>query len=66
MGKRRKRERQEDLWVATGSLVEMPGHAFYDRLNEVLAEHRFDEHVEHACRRFYKGPRGRPSIPPGV
>ena len=66
MGKRRKRERQEDLWVATGSLVETPGHAFYDRLNEVLAEHRFDEHVEHVCRRFYKGPRGRPSIPPGV
>jgi transposase len=66
MGKRRKRERQEDLWVATGSLVQTPGHAFYDRLNEVLAEHRFDEHVEHLCRRFYKGPRGRPSIPPGV
>ena len=66
MGKRRKRERQEDLWVATGSLVQTPGHAFYDRLNEVLAEHRFDEHVEHLCRRFYKGPRGRPSIAPGV
>jgi len=66
MGKRRKRERQEDLWVATGSLVETPGHAFYDRLNEVLAEHRFDDHVEHLCSRYYKGPRGRPSIPPGV
>jgi transposase len=66
MGKRRKRERQEDLWVATGRLVETPGHAFYDRLNKVLAEHRFDDHVEHLCRRYYKGPRGRPSIPPGV
>jgi len=66
MGKRKKRERQEGLWVATGSLVETPGHAFYDRLNEVLAEHRFDDHVEHLCSRYYKGPRGRPSIPPGV
>jgi transposase len=66
MGKRRNRERQEGLWVASGSLVETPGHAFYDRLNEVLAEHRFDEHVEHLCSRYYKGPRGRPSIAPGV
>lgn len=66
MGKRRKRERQEDLWVATGSLVETPGHAFYDRLNEVLSEHRFDEYVERLCARYYRGPRGRPSIAPGV
>src|SRR3989338_2596864 len=66
MGKRGKRERQEDLWIATGTLVETPGHAFYDRLNEVLRQHRFDERVEHLCRRHYQGPRGRPSMPPGV
>ena len=66
MGKRGKRERQGDLWVATGALVETPGHAFYDRLNEVLRHHRFDERVEHLCGRYYQGPRGRPSMPPGV
>ena len=66
MGKRGKRERQEDLWIATGTLVETPGHTFYDRLNEVLRQHRFDERVEHLCRRHYQGPRGRPSMPPGV
>ena len=66
MGKRRKRQRQEDLWVATGSLVQTPGHAFYDRLNEVLAGGRFDARVEHLCRRYYQGPKGRPSIAPGV
>jgi transposase len=66
MGKRGKRERQEDLWIATGTLVETPGHAFYDRLNEVLRQHRFDQRVEHLCRRYYQGPRGRPSMPPGV
>ena len=66
MGKRGKRERQEDLWIATGTLVQTPGHAFYDQLNEVFREHRFDERVEHLCRRYYQGPRGRPSMPPGV
>jgi len=66
MGKRRDRERQEELWVATGAIVETPGHAFYDRLNEVLAAHRFDECVEHLCERYYEGPRGRPSIAPGT
>ena len=66
MGKRSKRERQEDLWIATGAIVETPGHAFYDRLNEVLSRQGFDRRVEYLCRRYYRGPRGRPSIAPGV
>ncbi|HSR50559.1 MAG TPA: transposase [Acidobacteriota bacterium] len=32
----------------------------------MLAAHRFDRCVEHLCKRYYQGPRGRPSIPPGV
>jgi len=39
---------------------------FYDRLNEILDQHHFDRNVEHLCRRYYKGPLGRPSITPGV
>ena len=66
MGKRSKRERQEELWIAKRDIVETPGHVFYDRLNELLGRHRFDERVEHLCRRFYQGPYGRPSIAPGV
>jgi len=66
MGKRGKRQRQEELWTPTSAIVEAPGHAFYERLNEVLARGRFDERVEHLCARFYQGPKGRPSIPPGV
>jgi transposase len=66
MGKRRQKERQEDLWIATSTLIQTPGHAFYDRLNELLREHGFDEKVEHLCGRFYRGPRGRPSMAPGV
>lgn len=66
MGTRKKKERQEDLWIASNAIVETPGHAFYDRLNQLLNEHRFDRKVEHLCRRYYKGPKGRPSIAPGV
>lgn len=66
MGTRQKRERQEDLWVASSEIVGSPAHVFYDRLNEVLGQHHFDRNVEHLCRRYYKGPLGRPSITPGV
>jgi transposase len=67
MGTRKGRERQEDLWMATSAIVETPGNAFYDRLNKILREHRFDEKVEVLCRKFYKkSPYGRPSLAPGV
>lgn len=66
MGTRKKRERQEDLWVVSSEVVGAPAHAFYDRLNEVLEQHHFDRNVEHLCRRYYKGPFGRPSITPGA
>jgi transposase len=66
MGTRKKRERQEDLWVASSEIVGTPAHAFYDRLNEVLKQHHFDRNVERLCRRYYKGRLGRPSITPGV
>ena len=35
MGKRRKR-RQETMWVATSDLPASPGHPFYRRLNQIL------------------------------
>ena len=66
MGTRRKRQRQQELWIAASEVVQTPANAFYDRLNQVLDQHRFDQHVEHLCRRFYKGPYGRPSLSPGV
>lgn len=66
MGTRKKRERQEDLWVVGSEVVGTPGHAFYDRLNQILDQHHFDRKVEHLCRRYYKGRLGRPSITPGV
>jgi len=66
MGTRKKRERQEDLWVVRSEVVNAPAHSFYERLNEVLDQHHFDRNVEHLCRRYYKGRLGRPSITPGV
>ena len=67
MGTRKQRERQQDLWIATKDVVGTPGNAFYDRLNQILDEHKFDQKVEVVCRKFYKNsPYGRPSIAPGV
>jgi len=66
MGTRKRRERQEDLWVVSSEVVGTPAHAFYDRLNQILGQHHFDGNVEQLCRRYYKGRLGRPSITPGV
>ena len=67
MGTRRKRERQQDLWIASSDVVETPGNAFYDRLNQILDAHKFDAKVEHLCRKYYrKSQYGRPSMSPGV
>ena len=66
MGTRRKRQRQQDLWIASSEVVQTPANAFYDRLNQMLEKHHFDRHVERICRRYYKGPLGRPSLAPGV
>src|SRR5580692_12158945 len=65
MGKRR--EQQQSLFIATKDVVSGPGNAFYDRLNQILVERKFDRKVEALCRRFYKSEkRGRPSMAPGV
>jgi len=59
-------EQQADLWAATVDLPQSPGHAFYDKLNVLLAEADFDRFVEDLCRPYYTDGKGRDSIPPGV
>jgi transposase len=67
MGTRRKREKQQGIWIAASDVVETPGNAFYDRLNQILDAHKFDSKVEQLCRKFYKkSPYGRPSLSPGI
>jgi transposase len=66
MGRRRK-ERQQEFWIASQDVVESPGNAFYDRLNSILDQHKFDQKVEVLCRKFYKKSQyGRPGMAPGV
>jgi len=63
MGKRK--NRQESMWIATSELPTSPGHPFYQRLNELLNEAKFDAFVEGQCRKFYSAGVGRPSLQPG-
>jgi transposase len=62
---KRKRE-QQGLWVATTDLPKSPGHPFYKKLNQLLAEAKFDDWIEKLCQPHYAVVMGRPSIPPGV
>src|SRR5437879_11423158 len=66
MGTRKRREKQEDLWIAHRELASAPGHPFYQRLNELLEAEGFDEFVEGRCAKFYAEKYGRPSLTPGI
>jgi len=63
LGKRR--PKQDELFIPTAELAQGPGHPFYSKLNEVLAQAGFDEFAEKLCAKYYKE-GGRPGIPPGV
>ena len=64
LGKRK--DEQQEMWVATTDLPRSPGHVFYRKLNRILAEAEFDPMVEKLCRPYYEDGIGRPGIPPGV
>jgi transposase len=64
LGKRK--DEQQEMWVATTDLPKSPGHVFYRKLNRMLAETEFDLMVEKLCRPYYEDGIGRPGIPPGV
>ena len=49
---RRKKSKQSDMWVPNNQVAQSPGHRFYEKLNELLAEQRFDERVEAMCLRI--------------
>ncbi len=66
MGRKKDREKQQGLWVASSEIVTTPGHVFYERLNTVLKAEKFDQRVEAICRKYYKSSSGRPSITPGT
>ncbi len=65
MGKR-DTEQQQDLFLTHDRLPRSPGHVFYRKLNQLLAEGGFDRWIEALCEPHYCRGQGRPSIPPGV
>ena len=66
MGMGRQGGSQSGMWVATTELPRSPGHTFYDKLNQLLAEAGFDRRCEELCAPYYAEGTGRPWIPPGV
>jgi len=66
MGRRKDRARTPGLWIAANELPPTGGHPFYQRLNQVLDAHAFDEFVEAQCAPFYATTIGRPSLTPGT
>src|SRR3954454_4119266 len=61
----REGDRQGDLMVSWAEMPRSPGHAFYDRLQEVLLAGGFDLFVETVCQPYYAPKMGAPSVPPG-
>jgi transposase len=68
MGMGKRKASQQSLFVSYPNLPRSLGHPFYVKLNQLLAEAKFDEWVEGRCQRYYaqEEKRGQPSIPPGV
>jgi transposase len=58
---------QTPMWLSSAALARSPRHRFYEKLNELLLEAKFDRRVEALCAPYFEadGP-GRPSIVPGV
>jgi transposase len=54
------------MWVITTDFPTTASHPFYARLNQLLAEHHFDDFVEGQCQPFYAETMGRPGLPPGI
>jgi hypothetical protein len=65
MGRRKDRARTPGLWIAANELPPTSGHPFYQRLNQVLDAHAFDDFVEAQCAPFYAN-IGRPNLTPGT
>lgn len=66
MGTRRRRQRQQQMWIAQQEIAKGPAHPFYAGVNELLEEKKFDEFAERECAKFYADNIGRPSVAPGI
>ena len=66
MGTRQRRQRQEELWVPTATLVRPASHPFYERLNGVLDDSGFDEYVEESVSAVLCRDHGAAGMAPGI
>src|SRR5690349_21139827 len=66
MGTREGRRRQEGFWLTHDELASAPGHPFYQCLNQLLDQEKFDQLAEGECSQFYAEKNGRPSLSPGM
>ncbi len=64
----RRKGNQESMWVAHNEIQRGPGHRFYEKLNDLLREAKFDRKAEELCAAYFDADHtpGRRSIPPGV
>ncbi len=65
MAMKRSEAVQDELLATWAEMPRSPGHAFYDRLQDVLREAGFDAFVEETCKPYYAPRMGAPSLPPG-
>ena len=49
----RRKQRQEALFITATDLPRSDGHPFYKKLNQLLAEAKFDEWIEQRCQQYY-------------
>src|ERR1044072_9463027 len=66
MGTREGRQRQEGCVLTHDELATTPGHPFYQRLNHLLDQEKFDRFAEGECAQFYAEKNGRPSLARGM
>ena len=66
MAQGKRKPKQTSMWVETSQLRARGRHPFYERLNEILDQSKFDMYVERVCRKYYAKTMGRPSLAPGV
>jgi len=64
----RRAANQESMWVAYNEIQGGPGHRFYEKLNGLLREAKFDRNIEQLWASYFNADHtpGRRSIPPGT
>jgi transposase len=63
----KKKEPQPTLWLPTSEIVQTPANAFFDRLDQVLADAGFHDRVREICKPYYtEGGPGRIGTDPVV